>query len=272
MSVVHVSETKTDPKFVPPAAALKVVGLTVAQVKTDDALFDLITTNQGTIAHLDDQIAVAIYIFQQRGYTFEALIPKTGMAERTLKRKAVEGMAILRTKEVTRTVSAIRSGALSKKVVDEITASTAGPEEKVRLLEQAAVKEALKGYVAPDGKSADVDAKVDVLHTRLEAVVEDAVTAANLIAAIPALTEETGFKVKESTRSANSQDDNGPFGLEHHLKAALADMHKIAEAAGQPYVPTPQDVYALLQLAEYVGVGLDLDPDMAAAVSALVEA
>lgn len=282
MSIQHTADPKHDPKFVPPAAALKVVGLTVAQVKTDDALLELINHNNGQIRLLDDQIAVAVYIFQQRGWTYEMLIPKIGGSERTLKRKAVEGMAILRTKEVTRTTSAIRAGELSKKVVDEITSSTADPETKIRQLEEAALAVALGGYVDDAGKPATADAKVDVLHSRLTQVVEDQarpVTAANIISALPQIAEETGFKVKEVKRSSNSEGGkDNPMGLEHNLRKALADLLAVEKAAEAPYVPSPQEVAALLALVDAIsircnhGVELMMDEDTEAAVKALAKA
>lgn len=281
MSIQHTHDTKTDPKFVPPAAALKVVGLTVAQVKTDEDLLSLIDHNSGQIRLLDDQIAVAVYIFQQRGWTYEMLIPKTGMSERTLKSKAVEGMAILRTKEVTRTVAAIRSGGLSKAAVDKITSTTKSTEEKVHALEEAAIQSALSTYVTEDNKPATETAKVDVLHSRLMQVLEDQakpLTAHNMISAIPQLSEETGYKVKEQKRAPHGQDKtDAPLALEPNLKRTLADMVAIEKAAGEQYVPTPQDMAALLALVDAVsircggGLELMLDEDTESAIKALVE-
>lgn len=256
MSTIHTSESQFDPKFVPPAAALKIVGLTVAQVKTDDDLFNLISSNTSTIGRLDDQIAVAIYIFHQRGWKYEDLTSKTGMPERTLKRKNVEGMAILRTKEITRTVSAIRAGELSKKVVDDITSSTDSADVKIRKLEEAAVGAALKSYVTEEGKPADSVVKADVMHARLTQVVEEQIKPVqgwNLVNAIPLLAGETGLKIKESKRSSqNNGGSNNPMGLEYNLTKALTDMQAIEKAAEEQYIPTTQDIFALLRLVEAV--------------------
>lgn len=256
MSVITTTDAKTDPKFCPPAAALKIVGLAVADIKTDDAIFALFKNNVETAEHAENQNSVAVYILVQRGWKYEDLVSKLGQSESTLKRKMVEGMAILRTGEVTRTTAAVRQGGLSKQAVDDLTKGVTDKGMKIVALEQAALEAAIKSrYTNDKGEAVDMSKiRTDVLHSRLAQTVENdavPVTAATLIQYIPTLTEELGLKVKQ--RSTEPDGGTGPQGMEFHLKACLKDIKALEEANdGLEYEPTTQDVAALLDLLIHI--------------------
>lgn len=275
MSVITTTDAKTDPKFCPPAAALKIVGLAVADIKTDDAIFALFKNNVEAAEHAENQNSVAVYILIQRGWKYEDLVSKLGQSESTLKRKMVEGMAILRTGEVTRTTAAVRQGGLSKQAVDDLTKGVTDKGMKIVALEQAALEAAIKSrYTNTDGKAVDMDKiRTDVLHSRLAQTVENdavPVTAATLIQYIPTLTEELGLKVKQ--RSTEPDGGTGPQGMEFHLKACLKDIEALEEANdGLKYEPTAQDLAALLRLMQHLDIA-HLIEDMQAEAFAEVSA
>lgn len=275
MSVITTTDAKTDPKFCPPAAALKIVGLAVADIKTDDAIFALFKNNVEAAEHAENQNSVAVYILIQRGWKYEDLVSKLGQSESTLKRKMVEGMAILRTGEVTRTTAAVRQGSLSKQAVDDLTKGVTDKGMKIVALEQAALETAIKSrYTNDKGEPVDMSKiKTDVLHSRLAQTVENdavPVTAATLIQYIPTLTEELGLKVKQ--RSTEPDGGTGPQGMEFHLKACLKDIEAIETANdGLKYEPTAQDLAALLRLMQHLDIAHMIE-DMQAEAFAEVSA
>lgn len=264
----------SDPKFVPSAAALQVVGLKVADVRTDDGIIKLIHDRDTAIGVAENQISVAIFVLMQRGWTTAAIGAKTNYAERTVTRKGIEGMAILRTGEVTRTVAAIRSGNLSKKVVNECTKGGDSSDLKIARLERAAVGAELQSrYINTNSNAAPDAVTLDKVMEAVAAIVqadEEPINAASFVAAIPHVSADLDLQAKDTNRSPRNQGgDNTPQGVEFHLKAALKDAQAIAAAAKADYVPTPQDVHALLQLCSYLNIELALEPEVAQAVEAL---
>lgn len=240
-----------DPKFTPRAAALAVVGLKVADLRTDEALFDTIRTTIANTQHMEAQQAVACYVAFMRGMDYDAIVGHTGLVRSTCQIRVIEGMAILRTQEITRTVSAIRAGSLSKSVVDAATL-TGEPEAMIVALEAAALAVHVKAkYVMADGGEVDID-DYAALVSQVTEVLEQAstpVTTHSMQRALPALTESLGITRKQDKRAPQVNTD-GPFGIEYHVNALLADVAKIEAAADASYEPTPADMQALLRLAE----------------------
>ena len=264
----------SDPKFVPSAKALSIVGLKVGELRTDEGIIRLIQDRDAAIGVAENQISVAVFTLMQRGWSTAAIGAKTQYAERTVIRKGIEGMAILRTGEVTRTVAAIRTGNLSKRVVKECTAGADPSEVKITRLERAAIGSELQSrYVVTSTKKQPDSVVIDLVLQAVKDVVEgdsEPLNAASFVAAIPHVSEDVGLTAKESTRaSRNHGGDNTPQGVEYHLRAALKDAQAIANAADADYVPTPQDVKALLDLCMFLNLELTLDPSIAQAVEAL---
>jgi hypothetical protein len=257
-------------KFVPSAAVLSAVGLKVGDVRTDDAIYDLIATNRKAASLAENQISVAVYILAQRGHSFEDIAGRTGYSVAQLKRFKVEGSAILRTGEVERTVSAIRTGVLSQAIVDTITIGSGTPEVKIEALETAGLAGHIKSrYIREDGKQVealDFKAIAEQARQTCEASAVPA-TGQKMALMLPHITEELGLKVKP--RESEKDGGTGPQTLEFHLKAALKDVKAIADAADAAYVPTPNDLAALFSLCEFLDVPLMLDADVMAAVDAL---
>ena len=257
-------------KFVPSASVLATVGLKVGEVRSDEAIYQLIATNRAAQSMAENQISVAIYILAQRGHAYEEIASKTGYSVIAVKRFKVEGSAILRTGEVERTVSAIRTGTLSQAIVDEITIGTGTAEQKIEALETAGLAGHIKSkYQRKDGKKIEaLDFKAVTQQAR-EACEGAAVpaTGQKMALMLPHITEELGLKVK--SRESESNGGTGPQTLEFHLKAALKDVKAIADAADAAYVPTANDLAALFSLCDFLDVPLMLDADTLAAVDAL---
>lgn len=266
--------TTSDPKFVPSAALLSVIDTKVSEVKTDEALKEFAHRIKGDRQMADAKEAVAVYIARKRGHDFEWVLTELGIDERTAQRREVEGMAILRLQEITRCVSAIRTGSLGIKAVDDITAEQAsftedGVDERIIKLEVLAASKVIKSTYQPakgDGPLTDekvaeiVSAATDKVTSKVEPM-----TARNIVRAVPTVTEEQGVSVKK--RVAQPKTDNGPLGLEAHFKAALADVKRLEQASdGEQYVITPADAKALLDLLTHLGI----DSETLAAIDALV--
>lgn len=263
----------TDPKFVPAAASLEVVGMKVGQIRTDDALIAFVQDLAQTRTLTDAQEAVAVYVARKRGHEFDWILTNLGIEERTAKRREIEGMAILRVQEITRTVSAIRTGELGIKVVDEITSKVLsydahGTDERIIALETMAAAKAIKSrYQTPDKKELSDDTVAAIVRQAADVVTAkvEPLTAATLVAAVPVISEDHGVERKVAKREPQTSA-SGPMGLEFHLRAALRDMKKLAEAAEAPYAPTTQDYKALFDLVTFLDLALDMSEDMARAL------
>lgn len=257
-------------KFVPSAAVLATVGLKVGEVRSDESIYQLIATNRAAQSMAENQISVAIYILTQRGHAYEDIAGKTGYSVPQVKRFKVEGSAILRTGEVERTVSAVRTGVLSQAIVDTITLGTGTQDQKIEALETAGLAGHIKSkYQREDGKKIEaLDFKAITAQAR-EACENAAVpaTGQKMALMLPHLTEELGLKVK--SRESEKDGGTGPQTLEFHLKAALSDVKAIANAADEAYIPTANDLAALFSLCEFLDIPLMLDADVMAAVDAL---
>jgi hypothetical protein len=265
--------SNVDPKFVPTAKALSVVGLRVSDIRRDEDILKVIEERNTAIGLAENQISVAICVLQQRGWTNAQIGQKTNYSERTVTRKGIEGLAILRTSEVTRTVAAIRAANLSKKVVDACTKGAGDAESKIAALERAALASELQSrYVTDSNRVPDavvLDRVVEAVREVVETNAEPA-NAASFVDAIPSISESMGLKAKDGSRSGHNQGgSNSPQAVEFHLRAALRDAQAIANAADADYVPTPQDIKALFELTSFLNIELALEPEVAQAVEAL---
>lgn len=267
--------TTSDPKFVPAASALSIVDMKVSQIKTDDALIDFVQGLASTRSLTDAQEAVAVYVARKRGHDFEWVLTNLGIDERSAKRREAEGMAIIRVQEITRTVSAIRTGSLGIKVVDEITAQEPtvtddGVDSRIVALETLAAAKAIQsGFQTSDGKPLSDEQTAALVAKAQETVARkvEPVTARNLVRAVPNFSEQAGIVAKPTSKRKPAPSDSGPLGLESHFKAALRDAKAIVEASdGEAYVITPADAKALLDLLSFLGI----DSETLAAIDALV--
>lgn len=258
--------------FTPSATALRTVGLTPEDIRTDEQIIALVKTASDDIALRDAQISVAIYVLVSRGHGYDHILKTTGIPERTAIRRKIEGMAILRTGNTSTVVEAIRFSSLSDKVVDATTKGAGSKPQKIAALVEASFGQATQRAFKPEkGEEIDTPVLAAVLKAAHAQVKdnEEPVTVKNLFDAVPHFAEKMGLKPKEQKRTPQD-GDAAPKGLEFHAKAALADLKKIVAANDDtPYVPTPQDMKALLDLCTYIDVTLDLTPEVAAAVEAL---
>jgi len=262
----------TDPKFVPSAASLEVVGIKVSQIKTDAALVEFVKGLAETRQLTDAQEAVAVYTARKRGHEYAWCLTELGIEEHTAKRREVEGMAILRLGEITRTVSAIRTGELGVKVVDEITSKAVPVEDRIDLLNEAAFGRYLQRTFKVEGKDEIPTEVLAAALTQAKATVEakvEPMNAGTLKGAVPSFSEDLGLVKKEQKRTPQV-NESGPMGLEFNLKKALSDIRKIEEATnGAPYVPTTQDYAALFALCDYLAVMIEMPQDVMDAILAL---
>lgn len=280
MSAQDTSKTvvaDANPEFTPSQRALTVVGLTREAVATDEQIIALVKENDRNIEVADYQNSVLVYILTARGHNYEWILKTLGIPERTAVRRKIEGMAILRTGETKRTTQAIRKAGLSDKVVDGCTTGTANRETKIASLEKAAFVSTVQKQYQPVKGGADAEITEATLSKALDEAMkvvvanEQPTSAVTLIDAVPHITEALGLKPKEQKRGPQD-GDTAPKGLEFHMKAALADLKKIVAASDdQPYVPTPQDMKALMDLCQYLDITLDVTPEVAQAVEALAK-
>jgi hypothetical protein len=271
------SEVNTDPKFCPPAAALKTVGLTVADVKSTDSLFALITDRLAIAERSENQASVAIFIAFQRGFDHEAIAKRINISVSSVKRRVIEGMGIMRTGEVARTTSAIRTGTLSKSKVDDLTRGINDSEVKITALEKAVVSDALtNAYVNSTGAPIAVTDQftTEVYEAAVSAAIADSVpaTSANIMQYVPVVGESFSIKRKPSTPATpNPQGGSSTtMHLEFNLRKAVADMQQIALDSDAPYVPTPQDWAAFVALTQYLDIFVPLSDEITASVEALL--
>lgn len=263
-----------DPKFVPAPEQLEHVGLSLNKVKSDNDLYKLISTNSEKSDLLRAQNAVAAYILWQRGNEQEAIAARLNVNVKTIERWCVAGAAILRTGEYVRTLAAVSAGSgMSKGAVDAATKGEGTPEERLDRLETAAVATHVKkSYVKSDGKALSDD-EVAAIVTSLPQVVADnaePMIATSMIKSVPHVSESFDVVRKEPKRSSRNNGEGGPQQVVVHLKAALKDARQIAKDSDADYVPTAEDVHALLKLVEYLLPGSPLTEDITSAVEALV--
>lgn len=244
--------------FVPPAKALSIVGLVPGDVGDNEAVFRLIDAKDAEIRRSDSQISVLIYILHMRGLEEAPLVKRTGYDSSTIYRKIAEGMAIVRTGNVDRATAAVRTGALSKGVVDSLTKGKGSASDRLSALEQAALGSYIKSrFVTEDGGAAPDVQNLDSLLSDLSAKAEaDSVPLilSEFVDYLPTVTEALGIKRKSRTPGGS---ESGPYGLEYHFNAAMDDVRQLQkDSDGEPYVPTPADLDALLRLANLVGIDL----------------
>jgi len=244
--------------FVPPQAALNAVGLRKADLGDDDSIYRLISANEENIKQRDSQNAVCVYILRMRGAEIPRIAKRLNYDESTVQRKIAEGMAIIRTGNVDRAISAVRTGRLSIKVVDDITKGAKTQAEKLAALEAAALGSYIQSNFVQEVSGAapqleNVTALVEQLST---AATNDSVPVimSEIVSYMPTVTEGLGLVRKTRTPGT---PDSGPYGLEYHFSRALEDVKAIQKAAdGEPYIPTEQDLAALMSLCSFVGIDL----------------
>lgn len=265
-------QVTTDPKFVPAAAQLSSVGLKVGDIRSDDQLYELVRNNRERSDLIEAQNAVATYVLWKRGAEQEAIAGKVGVDVRTVKRWVVQGVAILRTGEYTRTLGAVKLVDMSKAAVDEATQGDFTAAEKLDRLERAALAMDIKSKFETDGKKAVSDDTISAIVDQLPAIVQEnaePVTAKNMANSVHIVADR--HKITRKTRTPD-QDGSGNQVPEVHLKAALRDVRAIVkDNDGAVYVPTPQDLKALLALVNYLLPDSDLNAEITAAIDAVAE-
>lgn len=266
---------ETDPDYVPPASALLTVGVEASEIVTNVQVYDLIAHNMGQIDVHDTRIAVLVATLRYRGVTHEAIATKTGYTTRHVQRKEIEGIAILRTQEVTRTTSAVRACDMSMSTMLTATTGRVTTTDAIEELERQAMATTLqRKFLRTDDSALNSDDADYILETIMDRVKADAVpmVAGNYVAYIPLMAAEFDIKAKPVTPRTPTQEGgtSSPMMLEFHMKRALADIKAIVKAAGLPYVPTPQDYYAACQLMDYLNIEVLLNEDVVQAVEALM--
>lgn len=262
-----------DPKFMPDTTALEEVGLSANKLKTDKAVFDLIVSNQAKGDLLEAQNAVAAYVLWQRGHEHEGIAGQVGVAVKTIERWCVAGAAILRTGEFTKTLSAVKAnGWMSKQMMDAATKPAGTTEEKLERLATAAVAQAVVKNYEKDTEAEDRTIADDVVAqvvTSLPDVVlsnSEPLMAATMIANIPHVADAFGIRRKQREPQLN---DQGAQQVHVHLKAALKDARQIAKDSDAQYVPTADDLKALMSLCQYLNIPLAIDEDVETAIKEL---
>lgn len=264
--------------FTPSLSALAAVGLTPEMLQSDQDIIELIVLGVESRALSEYQEAVAIYTAIQRGHDYEWVLKSTGVPERTARRRFIEGMAIVRTGDPLDAVTSVRVGDLTESAVDEVTKGRLSQSAKLENLRALAFGTAItSSWQVKDGdrvskiepaqiREAFVQAQDSVLSN------EEPVDARTLVKAISSFGKEMGLVKKVAKRKSQGKaDETGPFGVEWHMRATLSDIDAIEAASdGETYIPTPQDVKALLDVATRLGLALDLSPEMAEAIEALV--
>lgn len=244
--------------FVPPQAALNVVGLAKADIADDESIYRLIDAKDAEIRRSDAQISVLIYILHMRGAEEASLVKRTGYGSSTVYAKIAEGMAIVRTGNVDRATSAVRTGRLSLSMVDGVTKGGKSQADKLSELEALALGQHIKSTFVQeaDGSAPQVENLPRLVETLAAAATNDSVPVvmSELIDYLPTVTESLGLKRKQRN---TTPDPQGPWGLEYHFTQALADVKALEKAwDGIPYTLTEQDYAALLALCSHIGMDL----------------
>ena len=253
-----------DELFVPSAKALKVVNYQPAAVKTPElvkAEFQKLIQGQ---AMSSAQLSVLCRIQFLRGQSVEAIAADCQRESKQVERYVVEGMAIMATQEITRTVAAIRNansaaGYLGAKAVALATDGLADSESKIAALEMAAVSKNVKAlFVTNDEKAPSEDLIRTTEELARKAVVDQGQTenVGSINAMIPHLSEKLGLTRK--TRDTNKSGSGGAQLLSVHLTNALKDMREMENLGGK-YEITPDDLKQLLNLLNFIGMD-DLMP------------
>lgn len=269
-----------DPKFVPAAATLAKVGMKVSDIRSDDALISFVLNGQKSRALSEAQEAVAVYVARKRGHEFDWILTNLHISESTAKRREIEGMALLRLQvdeaDVPRVQSAIRTGGLGIKVVDEITAKSYSLDDEgtdARLMDLEVLSAgkiikdkfvtAEKGMALSDKQAAEI-----VAHARKVVVDKvEPMNAATIVGAVPTFAEGAGLKIKEVKRTTGGGAQSGPQTVEFHIKAALRDVAALEKAAdGQVYELTVHDYKAIFDLCSRFGLSLEPTEALVAAL------
>lgn len=257
--------------FTPPQAALDSVGLSVADLGTDEQIYDLIASCTQTMRAVEARIAVAVYTLFKRGATIEKMAQRMGVTFNTVERRIAEGMAILRTGDADRSIAAVRTAGLKVTQVDDLTRGAGTANGKLIKLEQGALSTAIKArYKDGAGATPDTAKFVDVLLPQLQqAAKADSVppTMDELIHYVPAFSENLGLE--KIQRSPGTPSNDGPYALAFHLKKALDDVKALEKASdGLPYEATNDDVVALLKIMALPSVASKLNDALDAAKAA----
>jgi hypothetical protein len=274
-----------DPKFVPAAASLSKVGMKVGDIRTDEALIAFVLKGQENRALSEAQEAVAVYTARKRGHEFDWIMSNLKISKDVAERREIEGMALLRLQvdeaEVPRVQSAIRTGRLGIKVVDDITAKSytvtdGGVDARLEDLEILSAGKRIKDkYVLADKGMAISDKQAADIVKHARTVVEqkvEPVSASSILQAVPNFSEEVGLKVKEGKRTTSGSKNDGPHALEFHLKAAMKDIAALEKAADQKYELTAHDYKALFDLCSMFDLVIEPTEAMVKALETLEKA
>lgn len=250
------SNDQFDPKFTPVANLLKVVDLKVGQLASANDIYTLLEGNYASSRKLDYQNSVLFYTLYRRGEDLNAIAARFGETPETIRRRANEGMAILRTGETTRTVAAVRKASLGMKAIDEATLETNDPNAMIVALEELALLDGLRAYqiVGAKGSNAATSVAAAPLYRDILQHLQDKaipMTAPNIVAAIPAFAEDLNIERKQRKTEAGV---TGHLGLEAGLKKVMDDITAIVKACdGEPYCPTTEDLVTVLQFVDFLG-------------------
>jgi hypothetical protein len=238
-------------EFVPNATTLARVGLTADLIADDQALVATAKSLDAAADQIDWQRAVIVYIAIKRGHDWAWVLKEIGWTENTARRRYIEGIAIVRTNDPARAVNAVR-GVLTEDDVNTAT-SKGTAAEKLERLEALAVAKRLKGtMVNADGTEPSDEQIKTLLESAKERVTaNDDTTSATTLVEYIKNDDATGLVAKK--RTPGDPGDSGPFGLEYHMKAALKDLKQIvADSDGEAYVPTAEDMRALMEVMDYI--------------------
>ena len=253
------SNIDTDPKFAPSKAILDLVKVTKTACDSKDykqTLGAAFRKASDTQEGLDVTKAGIIYILKTRGVLHTEIIIACDTNERDITRFYNLGCAIFRTQEVTRTKSAVDSGELSHKAIVKATDGNASAATKIENLERAAVANVVqRRFQAANGKKPSdsmVAKATDAAISAAKANNTPAIASA-YVRQLPAISQEVGLSAKTREPSIVTVGDAAPMPLAFWLTRALTDAKQIVkDSDGLAYVPTPDDLKALMDLMRYL--------------------
>lgn len=250
------SNIDTDPKFAPSKAILDLMKISQAACVGKESLSAAFKAASGQQDTLDTKKAGLIYILKTRGETHNEIITLCNTNERDITRFYNLGCAIFRTQELTRTKSAVDSGELSHKAIVAATDGNASAETKIGKLERAAVANVIqRRFQAAKGKKPSdsmVAKATDAAISAAKANNTPAIASA-YVRQLPAISQEVGLSVKTREPSIVTVGDAAPMPLAFWLTRALTDAKQIVkDSDGLAYVPTPDDLKALMDLMRYL--------------------
>ena len=251
-----------DPAFAPSATMLKLTGLSATAASSDKNLYAAIKTAEAKKADLDVLEASAIYILKTRGAENADVMTEIGITDRDVTRKYNQGLAMYRTQEVTRTLSAVAKGELSAEAIRSATDGNASTATKIERLEALAVGNVInRRFQTTKGAAPSESLVAKATEAAISAAKANGVpaTAEGFVGQLKAVSEEVGLTAKVREPQTKNIGTNSPMPVAFHLSKALTDAKQIVkDSDGLAYEPTAEDLAALLSLMAYLpGLGTD---------------